>query len=89
MPEACDVVYKIMKMDTLHLSMGASTFTFALNVMLVVFFIGCELLLYRNQANGECLIAKKPMINVTWMIILLLVLAMFGVTSDNFVYFQF
>lgn len=89
MPEACDVVYKIMKMDTLHLLMGASTFTFALNVMLVVFFIGCELLLYRNQANGECLIAKKPMINVTWMIILLLVLAMFGVTSDNFVYFQF
>lgn len=89
MPEAYNVVHKIIQMDTFQILMGASSFTFILNILLVTFFIGCELLLYRNQAHKRYLIAKNPMINTAWMVILLLTLAMCGVTSDKFVYFQF
>ena len=89
MPEAIAVVCKIVTENTLNVSMGASAFTFALNILLLGFFIGCEIILYRNQREGECIIGKKAALNVAWTIILLLMLAMCGVTSDNFVYFQF
>ncbi len=89
MPEANAVVWKIITEGTLNISMGASAFTFALNGLLLGFFIGCEVMLYRNQTQGECIIGKKTALNVVWTIILLLTLAMCGVTSDHFVYFQF
>lgn len=89
MPEACGVVRKIINMDSLNIAMGASAFTFVLNILLLSIFIGCEVFLYRNQSQGECVISKKPILNVAWIMTLLLTLAMCGVSSDNFVYFQF
>ena len=89
MPEACGVVWKILNMDALNISMGASAFTFVLNILLLSIFIGCEVLLYRNQSQGECVISKKTILNVAWIMTLLLTFAMCGVSSDNFVYFQF
>lgn len=89
MPKACGVVRKIINMDSFNIVMGASAFTFMLNILLLSIFIGCEVLLYRNQSQGECVISKKPILNVAWIMMLLLMLAMCGVSSDNFVYFQF
>lgn len=89
MPEACGVVRKIINIDSLNIAMGASAFTFVLNILLLSIFIGCEVFLYRNQSQGECVISKKPILNVAWIMTLLLTLVMCGVSSDNFVYFQF
>lgn len=68
---------------------GASTFTFACNILLLIIFITYDWLLYKNIGINENCFSKPRTCNVLWVSTLLLMLALFSVSADNFVYFQF
>lgn len=71
-------------------SMGASTFTFVATIFVLLVFLCYELLIRKNciffDINNYDTFLARNVISIIPMIILI---AMFGVTSDNFVYFQF
>lgn len=71
-------------------SMGASSFTFVATIFVLLVFLCYELLIRKNciffDINNYDTFLARNVISIIPMIILI---AMFGVTSDNFVYFQF
>lgn len=68
---------------------GASTVTFAINLMVLVIFAVFEMLLYRNHCEGDAVFSHHLPLQVAWMLSLLLLTALFGMSNNNFVYFQF
>lgn len=78
--EAAGVVYRICTDLISPLSLGSSSFTTLLTVALLLLFIVREWLEYKN------IITKKYMIEY---VLLVIIIALFGVSSSQFVYFQF
>lgn len=83
------VVGKIFTDIASPVATGASAFTFVCNLFLVVLFIAFDWLLYRKWLISEDNFAKSSAMNVLWVVVLLLMLGLFSVSADNFVYFQF
>lgn len=88
--QAIYIIGKICTDVSWHFSMGASSFTFAGTLLMLAILICYELcvkkgvLLYDVDDNEP-----KIASNLYSLIPLLILLGMFGVSSDNFVYFQF
>lgn len=83
------VISKIVTDIVSPISTGASAFTFVCNMLLLVIFITFDWLLYKNIFIKENRFATPGYANITWVITLLLFIALFSVSADNFVYFQF
>ena len=83
------VVSKIATDIASPVAIGASSFTFACNMLLVVIFLVFDGLLYKRFLIREDRFAQPTMMNIVWVVALLLMLGLFSVSADNFVYFQF
>ncbi|MBR4996597.1 MAG: MBOAT family protein [Bacteroidaceae bacterium] len=83
------VVGKIFTDMASPIATGGSAFTFVCNLFLVVLFIAFDWLLYRKWLISEDNFAKSSVMNVLWVVVLLILLGLFSVSADNFVYFQF
>lgn len=86
---ATQVVGKIFTDIASPIATGASTFTFACNMLLLVVFITLDWLLYKRLGLKEDKLGEPTVINMIWVVSLLLLITMFSVSADNFVYFQF
>lgn len=86
---ATHVVDKIFTDIASPIATGASTFTFACNMMLLAVFITFEWLLYKRIGLNENKFNTPNIINISWIIVTLLMISLFSVSADNFVYFQF
>lgn len=84
-----EVLSKIASASLFNIMPGASTVTFAINLLLLVLFEICEVILYRNRENGDAVISRNPIVTCGWVCSLLLMTALFGQSNDSFVYFQF
>jgi alginate O-acetyltransferase complex protein AlgI len=84
-----EVLSKIASASLFNIMPGASTVTFAINVLLLVLLGICEVFLYRNRENGDAVISRTPVVMCGWVCSLLLMIALFGQSNDSFVYFQF
>lgn len=84
-----EMLVKIFTSNPLLASPGASSFTFALNLLMITFMGGCEAILYRHRCEGDAVLSRNMIVQGAWVLLLLLMIALFGRTSDNFVYFQF
>lgn len=88
--DAIDVIAGIWRFDGQPLATGASAFTFACTMaMLVLLFVyelmvRCRLLCYEAEGYDSSLRS-----NLLLSLPLLFAIALFGLGSDNFVYFQF
>ena len=80
---------KIVSGSVLHIMPGASTMTFAINLLLLVLFGANEIILYRNRAFGDAVVSRNTFVRYGWICSLLLLIALFGRSNDSFVYFQF
>lgn len=72
------------------ISFGASSFAFASTVFMLLIFIGYELLIRKgvilfDVENYE----DRLKANLLYLVPLLILMGLFGMSSDNFVYFQF
>lgn len=83
------IMTKIFTSCPLLISLGASSVTFALNLMMLATWGFFEILLYRHRDEGDAVITQNIVAQVAWIFSLLLLIALFGRSSDNFVYFQF
>ena len=83
------VVNKIATDIASPIAVGASTFTFACNMLLVGIFLVFDGLLYKRCLINEDRFAQPTLMNIVWVVALLLMLGLFSVSADNFVYFQF
>ena len=83
------VVNKIVTDIASPIAVGSSSFTFACNMLLVVVFLVFDGLLYKRCLIREDRFAQPTLMNVVWVVCLLLMLGLFSVSADNFVYFQF
>lgn len=83
------VFSKIVSSSVFDIMPGASTMTFAINLMLLVLFGICEIILYRNRESGDAVISRNTVVSFGWACSMLLMTAMFGMSNDSFVYFQF
>lgn len=89
-PAACAIVAKIFTDWSIAFSMGASTFSFAASMLMLAIFVGYEILAYRRRLVFEASdYEDKLTLNLLSVVPLILLIAMFGQASDNFVYFQF
>ncbi len=88
-----DAIYIIVKILTNlngHFSMGASSFTFAATALMLCIFVIYELLAKNGLLYFESLDYRpKLSVNLVSLIPMLILMGMFGMTSDKFVYFQF
>ena len=89
MGQATGIIQRIFTHKTFSASVGASTFTFVCNMALLGVFTVIEVLAYK-----KLLLTERKGIFCTWgnalfTVALLLMVALFGVQSDSFVYFQF
>ena len=71
------------------IAMGASAFTFVCNILLLVIFILLDWLLYKQIILKEEKLGEPTFANIIWTVLLLVMIAIFSVSADNFVYFQF
>lgn len=83
------VLGKIITDITSPIAVGSSTFTFVCNIMLVALFFIFELLLYKRIGLDENKFTRMTITNIMWVIALLLMITLFSIPTDNFVYFQF
>lgn len=83
------ILNKIFTDFTSPIAVGASTFTFACNMMLVIIFILLDWILYKRISFNENKLAQPTAINILYLVAILLMITLFGVSADNFVYFQF
>ncbi len=83
------VISKIVTDIASPISTGASTFAFVCNMLLLAIFITFDWLLYKNIFIKENKFATPGYANITWVVTLLILTALFSVSADNFVYFQF
>lgn len=88
--EATFVVSKILTDGFGPISMGASTFAFAATLMMLLVFTAYELIIRKGWLQFDVQnYEKKITANIFSIIPMLILIAMFGKTADNFVYFQF
>lgn len=72
------------------LNLGSSTFTFGATVSMLVIFAVYEILVRKRKICFESTGFEGVMVwNIVAVIPMLLLMGMFGITSDNFVYFKF
>lgn len=83
------VVSKIVTDIASPVAVGASTFTFVCNMLLLGIFILFDWMLYRKCLIREDNFVRSTAVNTVWVVALLLMLSLFSVSADNFVYFQF
>lgn len=83
------ILSKIASSSLFDVMPGASTMTFAINLLLLVLFGACEIILYRNRENGDAVISHDVVVLCGWTCMLLMMTALFGLSNNNFVYFQF
>ena len=86
---ATHVVGKIVTDIASPVATGMSAFTFVCNMLLVVIFLLFDGMLYKRCLIREDRFAQPTLMNVVWVVVLLLMLGLFSVSADNFVYFQF
>lgn len=86
---ATSVVERIITDIPSPIAIGASAFTFVCNMMLVAIFLLFDGMLYKSLLIREDRFAQPTLMNVVWVVALLLMLGLFSVSADNFVYFQF
>lgn len=89
MGQVVGIIQRIFTHRTLSASLGASTFTFVCNMALLGVFTFIEVFVYK-----KLLLSERKGTFCTWgnallTVALLLLVALFGVQSDSFVYFQF
>lgn len=70
-------------------SLGASAFGTALSFLLLCVCVVLDFVLYRNKINLDDSNRSLTLKNLTFLVVLLLGISLFSVSSDNFVYFQF
>lgn len=88
--EAVYVLQKIVTDGTGHFSMGASTFTFVSTVSMLLVFVFYELAIRWGFICFDVAGYELKLIRNSGLIVpLLILLGMFGVSSNSFVYFQF
>lgn len=84
------VVSKICTGDITRLSMGASVFTFACTVLMLGVLVVYELLVRYGILSFDVEnFSAKLQRNIIALIPLFILIGLFGMASDNFVYFQF
>lgn len=88
-PAATYVVGKIFTDIVSPIAVGASTFTFACNILLLFVFILFDYLLYKRIGLKEDKLGEPSIINMAWITAILIAITLFSVSADNFVYFQF
>lgn len=89
MEQAAAIIGKMLTFKTFSVAIGSSAFSFTCNMALLLFFMVIEVLAYRKfllDERKELFIHWK---DVVLTVLLLLMVAMFGVQTDHFVYFQF
>ena len=86
---ATQVVGKIFTDIASPIATGASTFTFACNMLLLVVFITFDRLLYKRIGIKEDKLGEPTVVNTLWVTAILIMITLFSVSADNFVYFQF
>ena len=86
---ATHVVGKIVTDIASPVATGMSAFTFVCNMLLVVIFLLFDGMLYKRLLIREDRFAQPTLMNIVWVVVLLLMLGLFSVSADNFVYFQF
>ena len=87
-----DAAYVVTKIATDFgggFSMGASSFTFVGTCAMLLVFLGYELLVRRRFVWYVTDYDRQLTRNIFMSIPLLLLMGMFGMSSDTFVYFQF
>lgn len=87
--KAIFVVSKIFSDGFSSISLGASTFAFAATIMMLLVFVVYELMVRKGWLQFDVQNYKKLTANIFAIIPMLILIAMFGKTADNFVYFQF
>jgi len=88
--DAIFVIAKICSDIGSGLSMGASSFTFISTILMTVIFICYELMTKKGYLIYDVTgYESKISYNLFAIIPMLILLGMFGLSSDNFVYFQF
>lgn len=89
MTQTTGIIQRIFTVQTFSVSTGASAFTFACNMALLLVFLVTEILYSKNKIltehNGTLCTVTNAMLTVA----LLLMISLFGAQSDSFVYFQF
>ena len=83
------IVGKIVTDIVSPIATGASTFTFACNLLLLIVFVLFDWMLYKKVFLKEDRLGESLAINSVWMVVLLLIIGLCSVSADNFVYFQF
>ena len=83
------VFSKIASASLFDVMPGASTMTFAINLLLLMLFGGCEIIMYRNREDGDAVMSRDTTALYGWICSLLLMTALFGCSNNSFVYFQF
>ena len=86
---ATNIVGKIFTDIASPIAMGSSTFTFACNMLLLFVFILFDWLLYKRIGLKEDKLGEPTVINTLWITAILIMITLFSVSADNFVYFQF
>jgi hypothetical protein len=86
---ATHVVGKIATDIVSPVATGMSAFTFVCNMLLVIIFLLFDGMLYKRILIREDRFAQPTLMNIVWVVVLLLMLGLFSVSADNFVYFQF
>ena len=86
---AAYIIAKILVNIMSPIAVGSSAFTFVCNMFLLVLFGIFEFLMYRRGVIDASGVSRYTSINVAWVVSLLLMLSMFSVSTDSFVYFQF
>lgn len=89
MGQAAGIIQRIFTHKTFFASVGASTFTFVCNMALLGVFTVIEVLAYKKLLLTERKGTFCTWSNALFTVALLLMVALFGVQSDSFVYFQF
>jgi D-alanyl-lipoteichoic acid acyltransferase DltB (MBOAT superfamily) len=88
--EALHIIGKIITDLGGHFSMGASSFTFVATLFMLLIFVIYELLVRTRILCFDVTDCDSKIINnLLSLIPMIILLGMFGMTSDSFVYFQF
>lgn len=79
----------ILSFDSLRISTGASSFTFACNIVLLLVFAFSEYMIYKGSLMEETsTLVLRPQ-NAVFIGCLLMIMMLMSVSADKFVYFQF
>lgn len=88
--DAFYIAQEIIFFKTDPLYLGASSITFILSVLLIILLFAVQILQYFKVASLYFSESKMPaVIEFSWYVLLLLGIALLGISSNAFIYFQF